>query len=334
MIKYNVYDIGKKANKRASLSNSQIKNIESLIKNKTNSLEGISVTYQLINGTNDNMLYDFNQKYLAQKIDEFELDSALDDIAEKLLKAELTGNDSGGLRRNKNITEGILFIKYSFDTLTLLKLESTDIIDRDSFESRQELSSDKEYYKIAVIKKDELDNIIIVDRNKTIAKYWAENFLELARKRDSFTNTEALMKMLEKSEVINEKALKDVESYNQASHLLKEVLYESYYFNKEDLFQTIVQDNTIEFTSEIVKSDDIFDEKLKDILDDEFDIDKSVVYKYKREKIKVIDEIIIDVKNFEKMKRRKLINFDENEKIITIKVDDENYQRVSKKFLS
>lgn len=331
MTLYRVYDIENQKNKRPELTNEQIDNIEVLIENKTNSIESVSVLYTPMD-QNIGMIYDFNENYFKDDLDEASLENDLDKIAEKLVEAEKVIGKNGEVRRNRNITEGILFIKYTSEELILLKLESTEIIDRESFKSKQELSTDKDYYKIAIIEKDNLQNVTIVDRNKTIAKYWAESFLELTRVRDSYTNTQDLMSLLKKESILDSEVWADEVSYHAAKRKLNEILYVSYNFNKSDIFQSLSQDENIKFKSNEITEDNIFNIKANQKLDVEFTIDREVVYQHKNEKLKITDEIIIDVKNFEGQYKLGLIKLDEHEETITVEIDADKMEEIRKKF--
>ena len=331
MAVYKVYDIEDTINKRSKLTDEQIENIKELINNKTSTLESVSVLYKL--KTKDTgFLYDFNENYFEENIDDEKLEKDLDVIAKRLADAEKITDNKGNLRRNKNITEGILFIEYTDQKITLLKLESTDVVDRETFKARQELSTDKEYYKIAIIEKDNLNNILIVDRNKRIAKYWAEKFLELTRKRDGYKNTEDLMNMLSTDQFLNKDIWADEASYNAAKRKVKEVLYESYNFNKSDLFQSLVGIQNIQFNTQEVTQKELYSDDVNQLLDSEFVLDKDVVYRFKREKLRPSDEITIDVKNFERQGKFNKIIFDENEMTLTIEISKNKVKEIRKKF--
>lgn len=328
---YKVYDIEDNVNKRPELSEEQINNIEVLIEDKTDSLDSVSVLYTTENNE-EHFIHEFNENHFTENLDEVKIDNDLDYYAERLVQAEKVTDQDGTIRRNKNITPGILFLKYTTEKLILLKLESTEIVDRESFESRPELGTDREYYKIAIIEKNNLDRIQIVDRNKKIAKYWAESFLKLSRIRDSFTNTEDLMKLLDSESILSKDIWLDETSHNRAKRRLEEILYGGYVFNKRDIFQDLAENADIGFLSEEVTEEELFNQNSINILDDEFTIDKDVVYRYKREKLLVSEEIMIDVKNFEAQLKLRKIKLDEHEGIITIEIDPVRLDDIREKF--
>lgn len=328
---YRVYDIENEKNKRAELSEEQINNIERLIEDKTESLESTSVQY-MTNNDDSHFVNDFNENHFTENLDKVKIENDLDYYAERLVQAEKITDQNGNVRRNKNITAGILFIKYTTEKLILLKLESTEIVDRESFESRPELSTDKEYYKIAIIRKNNLDRIQIVDRNKRIAKYWAESFLGLTRIRDSFKNTDELMKLLNSNSILRTDIWADDTSHNLAKRRLEEILYESYVFNKRDIFQDLVENEDIIFSSGEITEKDIYVPNTTEILDEEFRMDTDVVYRYKREKLSVSSEIMVDVKNFDAQVKTDKIKFDENEEILTIEINSDKIETIRQKF--
>ena len=127
----------------------------------------------------------FNKRIIVEK----SIARELDNLAEKLLFEEQIQIKDGTRRRNKKIKEGLLFAKHTEDSLVLLKFEETKIIDKTTFRPIDGLSIDKQYYKLVIIHKNKYEDIMIVDRNKVIAKYWALGFLELERQRDAFVNT-------------------------------------------------------------------------------------------------------------------------------------------------
>ena len=331
MTLYRVYDIENNANKRTELSEEQINNIEILIEDKTDSLDSVSVLYTTENDE-EHFIQKFNDNHFTENLDEDKIENDLDYYTERLVQAEKVEDQNGTIRRNKNITAGILFLKYTTEKLILLKLESTEIVDRESFESRPELGTDREYYKIAIIEKDSLDRIHIVDRNKKIAKYWAESFLNLSRIRDSFTNTEDLINFLDIESILSKDIWQDETSHNRAKRRLEEILFDSYVFNKSDIFQDLVSHEEIGFSSEEITEEEVFNQNSINVLDDEFRINKDVVYRYRREKLYLSEEIVIDVKNFGAQKKSRRIKLDDNEGTITIAIDPNKLNDIKEKF--
>ena len=107
-------------------------------------------------------------------INEYHQNNNLDLVlmAEKLRVAESKADGT----RNKQITEGYLFVKQEKHQLILLKLENIEVVDKEkNYEIRTSFSTEANYYKGCIFKNN-LEDIIIIDKNKSIAKYWRKDF--------------------------------------------------------------------------------------------------------------------------------------------------------------
>jgi len=88
-------------------------------------------------------------------------------FAEELRLSELKRDGT----RNKQITEGNLFIKEESNRLILLKLENIEVIDKEkNYEMRTSFSTESNYYKGCILG-DDLKSITIIDISKSVAKY-------------------------------------------------------------------------------------------------------------------------------------------------------------------
>lgn len=328
---YKVYEIGEEVNERIDLTREMKDNIETLITSRgAQRLQGNSVTYKVETQNPEHLLLEFNNRFFNSDYSASELNDALNNFANKLLRAEQTSDNSGVLRRKRNITAGILFIKLSEQVLTLMKLESLEIIDRETFEPREEYSTERDYFKLAIITNNDLENIRIVDRNKKIAKYWAEDFLELNRVRDSYRNTQELLVHIKNEKFLNEEVFENELHYYKAKKKIEEVIFAGeYFFNKDDLFQTITQDPDILFINDEIQSHDIYTDDVN-ALDNEFNINRELIYEEQRKKIKVNEEITIEVKNLRNQKNANAIRLEDN--FIRIRVDDNLIEQVEQVF--
>ena len=112
-------------------------------------------------------------------------------IAEDLLRAECKTDNT----RNATIREGLLFIKANSNSILIMKLENLTVIDKVTFEIKNELGKEKDYFKVCIFN-GEYSDIKIFDKNKTAAKYWYKKFLKLTRKRTSEDNTIDIIDLL------------------------------------------------------------------------------------------------------------------------------------------
>ena len=99
-------------------------------------------------------------------------------IANDLLKAECKVDNT----RNRTIREGLLFIKAKYNSITILKLEKLEVVDSGTYEFKNELGKEKAYFKACEFKGD-YNDVKIIDKNRTAAKYWYQTFLRLTRQK-------------------------------------------------------------------------------------------------------------------------------------------------------
>ncbi|MBO6356711.1 hypothetical protein EY693_10290 [Enterococcus casseliflavus] len=326
MLVHKAYDVTDVVSARSKLSSEQIQNIELVIKMVLDNLPATKVFYQVpLNREHDNyhpvVRYNknvFNKKFLNDN----NISAELDYLANKLLFEEQVEDNDGSRRRNKKIKEGLLFAKHTKDSLVLLKFEETKIIDKTTFRPIDGLSIDKQYYKIVVINKNVYKDIMIVDRNKVVAKYWAGGFLELERQRDAFVNTSDLLIFLEEDNLINKSIGFTEEEYKDLKQQVREILFDSKTFDKDDLFSSLIIDSkTYQLNSE-----DLFDDNVFKVIDSEFRLDKDVIIKKYSKKIKISDSVTIMVENLNNEMRRENIELDGN--ILTLTIDSKYRQNV------
>lgn len=303
MTMFKAYDVADNVSARDKLSDEQIDNIEVVINMVLNNLPVTKIFYQVPQNRvkdlshpvvryNNNV---FNKKIRVKK----NLARELDYLAEKLLFEEQIEEKNGNRRRNKKIKEGLLFAKHTEDRLVLLKFEETKIIDKTTFRPIDGLSIDKQYYKIVVIHKNKYKDIMIVDRNKVVAKYWASGFLELERQRDSFVNTTDLLDFLEEDKLISKKIGFTEEEYKDVKQQVRDILFDSNSFDKDDIFSSIV----IDTNSHQINSNDLFDATAFDVIDSEFKLDKEAFSKKYGKTIRISDSLKIVVANlYEELK--------------------------------
>lgn len=233
-------------------------------------------------------------------------------IADDLLNAEIKADNT----RNSTIREGLLFIKATDISITIMKLEKLTVIDKDTYGFKSELGKEKDYFKVCTFEGN-FNDVKIIDKNRTAAKYWYQRFLGLSRTRTSEVNTEELVSLISKDELflpeINEK-----ENYDEIKRFTEYYLFDNKKFDKSDLFNELTSSGLVELT----KEDELFSDESKKI-DSDFDINEKALNKEYERKIQATDEITITTKNIKESMRDNDLSFDEENKNITIIIDDD-----------
>lgn len=244
-------------------------------------------------------------------------------IADDLLKAECKSDGT----RNSTIREGLLFIKADTTSITIMKLEKLEVIDKDSYEIKSELGKEKDYFKVSTFK-DDYSDIKIIDKNRTAAKYWYQKFLGLTRKRTSEDNTQEVIELLAEDKIFQEVIL-ERDNYKEIKRFTEYYLFDNKRFDKSDLFNELNSSGLIE----LKKEDELFSDYSKDI-DSDFDISEKVLNRKYQRKIQTSHEITIETKNYLESLRDNELIFDEKNKIITIMIDEEFLSKVKEKLES
>lgn len=318
MVVYKAYDIADIVSARDKLSDEQIQNIEVVIKMVIDNLPTTKVLYQVPQNKitdSSHPVVRYNENVFNKRISvEKSIARELDNLAAKLLFEEQIQIKDGTRRRNKKIKEGLLFAKHTEDSLVLLKFEETKIIDKTTFRPIDGLSIDKQYYKLVIIHKNKYEDIMIVDRNKVIAKYWALGFLELERQRDAFVNTTDLLDFLEDDKLINKNIGFTEEEYKDVKQQVRDILFDSTSFDKDDIFSSVRIDANIHHLS----SDDLFDNSVFDVIDSEFKLDKDAISKKYGKTIRISDSLKIVVANLNEELKDKTIELKGSKLTLTI----------------
>ncbi|MBC2163880.1 hypothetical protein [Listeria booriae] len=327
---YKAYDITTTVNDRQKLSDKQIENMDIIVGMILENLLANRILYQVPSSREEDIDHPivryninvFNNKSITNEI----VSDELDILADKLLYEEQVVEPDGTRRRNKKIREGLLFAKQTDKQLILLKFDETKIIDRNTFSPIDGLSLEKQYYKIVVIDKNDMENIVVVDRNKVIAKYWASGFLELERQRDSFVNTTDLIECLEENQLINQNVGLSEEDYDSVKGQILDYIFENRKFDKEEVFASLEFDKEkYEINAENLFEDDIFTN-----VDEEFDIDNEVLVQRYRRTIKVSNFAKVSINDLPREIKRNSIKLEGNRLIL--KVDKDYKEEVQKMF--
>lgn len=291
-----VYSIDKVVEER-TLDDKKIENIKKLIEFLTdgrNSHLEVKCILPPEKQTNASILYEFKEHSPKDTFD-------LKKFADKLLLAEK--NDKG--ERNKTIRTGILFIEQIGSSIKLIKLESTNAIDPETFAIRRDLGLDNSYYKICIFK-NRFDNVTIIDKSNTAAKFWYNKFLDLKLFRDSDTNTDTLIKFINNNVLFSEEVI-NKENYEEVKELSLKYIFESISFDKVELTNKLVQNNLLDTNDE----SKIFSTKSLD-LDSEFDISKKMIVKHFKKSLQISDITSIQTDNIIEMKDRQEVEYNTN----------------------
>lgn len=244
-------------------------------------------------------------------------------IADDLLKAECKSDGT----RNSTIREGLLFIKEAKASITIMKLEKLEVIDKDSYEIKSELGKEKDYFKVCMFTGDYAD-IKIIDKNRTAAKYWYQKFLGLTRKRTSEDNTEDLISLL-KDDKLFENFVREKENYKEIKRFTEYYLFDNRKFDKSDLFNELNSSGLIELN----KEDELFSDDSKQI-DSDFDISEKALNRRYCRKIQTSNDITVETKNYLESLRDNEMIFNENDKTLLIMIDDDYLPKVKEKLES
>ncbi|WP_129721413.1 hypothetical protein [Xylanivirga thermophila] len=241
-------------------------------------------------------------------------------IAEDLLKAESKTDNT----RNSTIREGLLFIKSTNSSITIMKLEKLEVIDKDSYEIKSELGKEKDYFKVCTFNGN-YDDIKIIDKNRTAAKYWYQKFLGLTRKRTPEDNTKDVVNLLGEDKLFQQ-TLVDRDNYDEVKRFTEYYLFDNKKFDKSDLFNELNSSGLIE----LKKEDELYSEDSKKIDSDFYISEKAINQKYQR-KIQTSPEVTVETKNYLESLRDNEIIFNENNKTITIMIDEDYLNNVKEK---
>lgn len=284
----NVYAIGDKIESE-QLDELSVKNIDKIFDKIFSELNKshLKIKSKAITGS---LIIPFSKNAASFNIDEF---------AEALFAAEKKQDGE----RNKQITEGNLFIRVIGNNLTLLKLENIEMIDKaNHYEMKSNFSTEPNYYKGASFT-GSLENILIIDKNPSIAKYWGQRFLKVEPLDTSDQNTSSFIQLIKNDTLFQEKIVSD-ENYEEIKLATEQYLFTNDFFDKIELFNKL---NSKELIKE-KNLNEVYSDTAQN-LDSNFKISgKSIKENYKKV-IKVSDDTKIQTDNFEKLVSRQGIEY-------------------------
>jgi len=235
----------------------------------------------------------------------------MDKFAEELKLAELKNDGT----RNKQITKGNLFIKKESNRLVLLKLENIEVIDKENnYEMRTSFSTESNYYKGCILGND-LNSVTIIDKNKSVAKYWRESFLNLSLNRDEYQNSKELIQLLKDDQLFTQ-SLKAKENFQEIKNQTENYIFQRDSFDKAIFADILRSENLIESKD----LNEIYSDKSKE-LDSEFSISKRAIKEDYNKTIYVSDDTKIYTENYAKLYKRQGIEYKDGK--IILSVDDD-----------
>ncbi|EIU5654344.1 hypothetical protein E1Q28_002938, partial [Listeria monocytogenes] len=252
-----------------------------------------------------------NDKSILKKYKENQSVFEMIMFAEELRKAELKGDGT----RNKQITEGNLFIKKESNRLILLKLENIEVIDKEkNYEMRTSFSTESNYYKGCILGND-LNKITIIDKNKSVAKYWREGFLNLSLNRNEYQNSKELIEMLKEDKLFTE-TLMSQDNFQEIKDQTENYIFSNDSFDKVNLAELLRVKHLIE-EKELNK---IYSDESKKI-DTEFSISKQAVKEDYNKTIYISPETKIYTENYVKLIKRQGIEYQDGKIILSVDED-------------
>lgn len=238
-------------------------------------------------------------------------------FAEKLLEEELVEDKEKNIRRNKTIKNGILIFKVTENTLTLMKLEEINTIDKNDFSKKPTYGAEKNYFKIAVMdfQNDNISllDIDIYDTGTKIAKYWSEGFLSIHPLRDDELNTTDIINSLEKNTLFNKLPNITESELNQSTN---DFISDNSEFSFVKLRDHINQ----HFKTDFEKNELFKDENLNHI-DAEFNLERKIVDKHLKKKIQINDVISLDINNTSKATKAGLMKISDDGRYLKIRLE-------------
>lgn len=277
--------------------------------------------YQIDKNVSNHKLARYSKEFLNQPIQKKYADAFCDQLADDLLKAEFTEDQS---TRNKNILEGSLIIKISSERLILLKLEDVEAIDPTTFEIRTSIGLDRSYLKAAIFTGDE-SSIHVVDRQRQVANFWSSKFLQLIPVRTDLDNTQIVADAINNCQVLNKETF-STDEISKATPLLAEYITNESHFDLQETTQIILD----KFPDKINEVTSLFQHDFLQSIDEQFDISGQVVAAAFRRKIILNELVTIVISNIYRAKSSQLINFKDilSTGELNIKVQDDYLKNV------
>ena len=232
-------------------------------------------------------------------------------FANELLKAEKKKDST----RNQQITQGFLFINKESDSLFLLKLESIETIDKEQhYKMRASFSTESNYYKGCILSGD-LQNIIVIDKNTSVAGFWRDKFLGLELKQNEFQGSMKLIELIQEDNLFSEK-IKSRTNYPEIKKQTEDFLFGNEIFDKTQLAGKLRRNSLVES----IDLNEIYSEESKN-MDSQFKISSKAIAKKYKKTIQVSKDTKIYTDNYTKLKRSNGIKLENGKLILTVSED-------------
>lgn len=295
---YRAYDIGNTVIPRNTLTNAQTQNIQAIF-NKFVNVNKRLVKYSVPTANQNDihhLLVRLNTKIFSvdeDKLDNTTIDSELLIIADRLLESETT-KSSDGTKRSQSIKEGLLFLHLTNAEVTIVKLETSELIDVKSFAIQRGFGTSKEYLKTAVFKKDNFHDIDVMDKSTNIAKYWAEKFLGLQRIRTNQDNTKTVIDKIDDNTIFNP-SLTKLDEFPDIKDQVLNFIASKKDFSMDSLFASIsnAQKLNLDMSS-------VFIEDNANSYDDSFSLDQKIINNRFKKTFVISDSITVQSQNLRK----------------------------------
>lgn len=208
-----------------------------------------------------------------------------------------------------------MFILQEKGVLYLLKLDNIEVVDKmDHYKMRNSFSTESNYYKGAIFSGD-VQNILVIDKNPKVAKYWSEKFLNVTPIKDEFTNTDELIKLIQSDKLFSDWII-DQKKYNDIRNAAENFLFDNDNFDKIDLVNMLNR-NQLVTEKDLNK---IFSADSQKI-DTEFKISRDAIKKNYKKTIRISNDTKIYTDNYDKLFGRQEIKFEEGRIIIKVAKD-------------
>jgi len=267
----------------------------------------------------------YAEDFLHHELNEARASVFCDQLADNLLKAELTEDQS---TRNKNILAGILIIKISSESLILIKLEDVEVIDPITFEIKSTIGLERAYLKAAIFTGDE-SSVRVIDRQRQVANFWSSKFLQLIPVRTDLDNTQIIADAINNHQVLNEETFSS-EEIDTATSILAEYVTKGSHFDLKDATELLQE----KFPDKKPEMSSLFQSDFLQSIDEQFEISSKAINIAFRKKIKVNEVTTIDISNFYHAKKGQFIEIEEIQKtrMLKIKVQDDYLDSVLRAF--
>lgn len=252
--------------------------------------------------TEDSIIKEYNEDTESFDLEKF---------AEKLKSAELKLDGT----RNNQIKIGSLFIKKEQKQLILLKLENIEVIDKErNYAMRDTFSTETEYYKGCIFKNN-INDVIIIDKNKSVSKYWREVFLNLSLIKDEYDNSNELIELLKNDQLFSEE-ITSGNNYSDIKKITEDYLFNTDSFDKNSLANILRTEKKIDALS----LNEIYSECAKEI-DADFKVNQKALKQGYQKTIGVSSETQVYTENYSKLIKKQGIKYKDGKLILT--VDDD-----------